>query len=728
MGKIPGMREFAPNRRQFMKISAAAGGMLIGLGSTARARGEAFGDEIADHDIFTAWVQISRDNIVTLTAHHSEMGQGSSTALPMLIAEELDVPFENVRWRMAPNGKVWRNRGFGSGQQNTGGSTSTWGSFMHLREAGAMAREMLVEAAAARWGVPAGEITARQGVLTHNPSGNTLTYGDVAEDAAALAPPEAVALRDPADSWLLGTAPARLDVPEKCDGTAIFGTDVVRPNMAVASVRACPAFTGTLKGVDPAPALAIRGVIDVVTTDNAVIVVADNWWQANKGVQALSPEWDIPQTLNDSDIEDTLKQGISEDTNIAVDRGDAATALESAQTVLDVEYRVPYMAHITMEPMNATVDPTGDVIEVWAPTQNQSATAMTAAEIFGDGRPVRVHTTYLGGGFGRRARPDYVGQAAEAAKQLGRPVKLIWSREEDFTHDFYRPAVAMHTRLGLDDQGKPVAMYGRLANQSLLTTFNPRFLRNGVDMSSTEGFAAGPYTDVIENVKVSSTNSDLPVPIGFWRSVGYTQTGFFMESVVDEAAHAAGRDPLEYRREWLQDSPRDLALLNRVAEMSGYGRTLPDGHAIGLSVVPSYGSHCAIAVEVSVPEAKRLKLHKVWCAIDPGFAIHRDMIAQQMEGGIVYGFTAALFGAMSMEQGGMVEKNFDSHRMMLLSEMPPVETAILEGGLNERGVPGGIGELSTPPSFAALTNAVFAASGERIRSLPMSRQGWDIAI
>ncbi len=730
MGYIP-RTEGALDRRQFMTISAAAGGGLmlsLALPRKARAKLPAFGNEIDDKDVFTAWVTISPDNIVTCRVHHSEMGQGSSTGLPMLIIEELDVPFEQVRWEHAPNGQVWRNRGFTSGMQNTGGSTSHWGSWVHLREAGAMAREMLRMAAATRWEVPLAEVSAKAGQLTHAPSGRTLSYGDVAGDAARLDPPADIALKDPAEWTLIGTSPARLDLPAKVDGSAVFGSDVQVDDMLVATVKACPVFGGRLEALDTAPAKAVKGVVDVVTTEKDVIVIAEGYWPAKKGLDALAPQWSSPHAVSDADVMAALDKGVAQDTNIAVERGTVEAALEQAATVIEADYAVPYMAHACLEPMNTTVDPRGDTVQVWSPTQNQTITAGAVAEVFGDGRPVFVHTTLLGGGFGRRGRDDYVRQAAEAAKAVGRPVKLLWSREEDFAQDYYRPAVKARVRAGLDAEGKPVAMHGRLANQSLIALFNPRFLRDGVDPTSVEGFSSGPYTEALAHVRVSSDNTDLPTPIGFWRAVGYTQTGFFMETLVDEMAHAAGRDPLEFRLAWLEGAPRDKALLERVAEMADYGAERPAKHGLGISVIPSYGSRCAMIMEVSVEGEKRLKMHRLWAAIDPGFALHPDMVRQQVEGGAVWALTAALFGEMKMEGGAMPPVNFDTHRMITLAETPVVETAIINGGMNERGLPGGVGEVGTPPAFAALTNAVFAASGERIRALPMTRAGWDLAV
>ena len=705
------------SRRRFLQSgAAAAGGLVLGFhlpagGRLARAaEGEA---------AINAWLRIAPDDIITVTVAHSEMGQGVYTSLPMLVAEELEVDWTKVRAEFAPADQVYRNRLFGI--QATGGSTSIRSSFDHLRQAGATAREMLRRAAAEAWGVPVEACRAQAGRVVHEASGRAAGYGALAGAAAKLEPPAEVPLKKPGDWGLIGTAVARLDVPAKVDGSAGFGIDVKLPGMLIATVLASPVFGGRLKSVDETPALVVKGVRAVVPLESAVAVVAEGYWPALKGLEALAPVWDEGPhaAMSDATIRAELSAALKQDGAVAHNEGDATAALAGADRRLEAAYEVPYLAYATMEPMNATARVTDTGVEVWAPTQGQGPIQHAVAGLLGIApAQVNVHTTFLGGGFGRRFETDFVVQAVLVSKAVGAPVKLVWSREEDMRQDFYRPAAMARLRAGLNATGEPVAWHVRLAAPSIMSRALPDYVKDGIDPSSVEGAADSPYA--FANQRVEYAMRHFGVPVGFWRSVGNSQNAFFVESFLDELAHAADRDPLAYRLGLLGDHPRHRKVLETAAQAAGWGRAAPEGRFRGIALHESFGSIAAEVAEISVAKGREIKLHRMTCAIDCGRTINPDTVVAQMESGIVYGLTAALFGRITIAAGRVQEGNFDSYPMLDLAQMPEVEVRIVESG----AALGGVGEPGTPPAAPALANALFAATGKRIRSLPLSRHGF----
>jgi len=704
------------SRRRFLKSTAAAGGLILGCRVAFGWRGAmaAEGTETS----MNAWLRIAPDDTVTILVAHSEMGQGVLTSLPMLIAEELEVDWRKVRTEMAPVDPVYTDRALGS--QGTGGSTSVSDSFDGLRLAGAQAREMLRAAAASRWRAPIGECVARNGQIAHTPTGRGLQYGALAEAAAKLEPPGHIALKSPRDWTLLGKSSPRLDTPPKVTGAATFGVDVKVPDMLVGTVAACPYFGGKLKSIDEKPALAVRGVHSVVKLDAAVIVLADGYWPARKAIDLLSPQWDRSALTDMSSerIGANLRALLDGDGAVAHSSGSVRAAMQAAAQKVEAVYEVPYLAHATMEPMNATVRLGSDGADVWAPTQFQSATRDSVAGLFGlEPAQVRVHTTFLGGGFGRRSEVDFVLYAAHAAKASGRPVKLIWSREEDMQHDFYRPTAMARLRAGLDDAARPIAFEAKLALQSILSRVFPGAVSGGVDPVAIDGIASMPYA--VPNRLVEYAMAREGAPVGYWRSVGNSHNAFFVECFVDELAHAAGRDPIEFRRALLADSPRHRAVLDKAASAAGWGKALPQGRFQGVAIHEEAGTIVAQIAEISVEQGKMLRVHKVTCALDCGVAINPSTIEAQMESGIVFGLTAALYGEITLEGGRVVQSNFDSYEMLKLAQMPAVDVHIVESGAEI----GGIGEPGTPPIAPAVTNAIFAATGKRIRQLPLAKSG-----
>jgi isoquinoline 1-oxidoreductase beta subunit len=704
-------------RRRLLGAGAAIGGGLV-LGFHLPLGGRR-AEAAPPKDEPNAWLQIAPDETVTLRVAHSEMGQGVYTALPMLIAEELEVDWRKVRAEMAPADPIYNNRLFGA--QGTGGSTSVRESYEPLRRIGAQAREMLREAAAQRWGVPAAECVAREGRVRHRGSGREVSYGSVAEAAAKLAPPAQVALKAPKHWTLLGKPTPRLDTPAKVDGSALYGIDVKLPGMLVGTVRASPVLGGRLKAVDDKPALAVAGVHSVVRLQDAVLVLANGYWPARKGADALSPEWE-PGPLagtSSAQMSQRFRAALGENGAIAHAAGDSAQALGGAARRIEAVYEVPYLAHATMEPMNATVRGDGKGAEAWVPTQSQTATQAMVAHVFGlEPEQVQVHTTFLGGGFGRRSETDFVRYAALGAKASGKPVKVVWSREEDIQHDFYRPAALVRFRGGLDAAGNPVALEAKLVLQSISARTAPGRVRNGIDHSAVEGLADIPYG--VPNVRVEYVRVREGAPVGYWRSVGHSHNAFFIESFVDELAAAAGKDPVAFRRALLAGKPRHRAVLDTAADAAGWGKPAPEGRFRGVALHESFGSIAAQVAEISIDaEGKALRVHKVTCAIDCGRAINPSTVEAQIESGIVYGLTAALFGEITLEDGRVAQANFDSYPMLKLAQMPSVEVHVIESG----AAIGGLGEPGTPPIAPAVASAVFAATGRRIRALPFAKSG-----
>jgi isoquinoline 1-oxidoreductase beta subunit len=707
------------SRRRFLQGgTAVAGGLVLGFHLPAGGRSARAG---AGETAINAWLRIAPDDTITVVVAHSEMGQGVHTSLPMLLAEELEVDWTKVRAEFAPTAEVYRNRMFGI--QGTGGSTSIRSSFEHLRRAGATAREMLRRAAAEAWGVPVEGCRAQGGRVVHEASGRAAGYGGLAAAAAKLEPPAEVPLKKPGDWSLIGTAVPRLDVPAKVDGSAGFGIDVTLPGMLTATILASPVFGGRLKSVDEAPALAVAGVRAVVPLEAAVAVVAEGYWPALKGLEALAPVWDEGPhaAMSDATIRAELSAALEQEGAVAFGQGDLAAALAGADRRLEAAYEVPYLAHATMEPMNATARVTDTGVEIWAPTQGQGPIQQAVAGLLGLApAQVEVHTTFLGGGFGRRFETDFVVQAVFVSKAAGAPVKLVWSREEDMRQDFYRPAAMAHFSAGLDGAGKPLAWYARLASPSIMSRALPHLVKDGIDPTSVEGVSDTPYG--VANLRVAYAMRHFGVPVGFWRAVGNSQNAFFVESFVDELAHAAGRDPLAFRLDLLGEHPRHRKVLESAAEAAGWGRAAPAGRFRGLALHESFGSIVAEVAEISLAEGREIKLHRMTCAIDCGRTVNPDTVVAQMESGIVYGLTAVLFGQITIDAGRVREGNFDSYPMLQLAHMPAVEVQIVESG----AALGGVGEPGTPPAAPALTNALFAATGKRIRSLPLTRHGFSV--
>jgi isoquinoline 1-oxidoreductase subunit beta len=707
------------SRRAFLAQSAiAGGGLVIGLHLPGAMR-RAFAQEAAPavpKPVPNAFIRIAPDDTVTILLKHSEMGQGVFTSLPMVIAEELECDWRHVRAEHAPADLVYAHTVFHV--QMTGGSTSTWESFDQLRIAGAAAREMLIATAAGRWGVPAGECRAADGFVMHGE--RRARFGELAADAAKLPVPAAPKLKDPKDWKLLGRPMHRLDSAEKVTGKAEFGMDVRRPGMLTALVGRSPFFGGKVRAFRAGKAKAVPGVVDVIQIPSGVAVLGENFWAARLGRDALEVDWDAGSIAGHStatQLEDYRKLARTAGA-VAAAKGDAAAALAKAAKTLEAEYEVPYLAHAMMEPLNCTAEIRPGSCEVWTGTQFQTGDQAAAAKIAGlKPEQVKVHTLFLGGGFGRRANPgsDFVAEAVHLAKASGRPVKVVWTREDDLRGGFYRPMWVSRLRAGLDAAGRPVAWTHTLVGQSILAgTPFASMIQHGIDETSVEGASNSPYLAAIADHRVELHSPDVPIPVLWWRSVGHSHTAFVVESFVDELAHAAGKDPVTFRRELLPADSRQRRLLDMVAGAFGWGRPLPAGHGAGVAVHESFGSAVAQAAEVSVDNG-RIRVHRVVCAVDCGPVINPDGVEAQMQSGIVYGLSAALYGEITLRDGQVEQSNFHNYPVLRLHEMPRVEVHIAKSAARM----GGVGEPGTPPIAPAVANAVFAATGKRLRSLPL---------
>jgi len=701
------------SRRRFLELSGgAAGGLILGFHLPQLSMGGRVAQAGTETPALNAWLRVAPDDSVTILVAASEMGQGVYTAMPMLVAEELEVDWTRVRAEMAPVDPVYNNRIFG--RQGTGGSTSVRQGFDHLREAGARVREMLRQAAANRWDVPLEACVAERGNVLHRESRRSFRYGELASEAARLEPPADVVLKDPASWSIIGKSTRRLDTPEKSGGRKIFGSDVRVPGMLFGMVNACPVFGGRLASVDPAPALRVPGVKAVVPTERAVIVVADTTWNAHKGLEALQPDWDEGPlaSLDSAMIREQMRRALDSEAARAHAEGDAAAVFQGASAQHEAIFEVPFLAHATMEPMNATAHVRKDSADVWVPTQAQTDTQRDAAAMLGLApERVAVHTTFLGCGFGRRIERDFVLHAVAASKAVGAPVQVFWSREEDMRHDFYRPASTVRMRAALDEGGMPTAFHARVACPSIFTRMFPERSKEDVDSSSVAGLDALPYA--IPDQLVEYVEVDSGVPVGFWRSVGNSQNGFFLEAFVEELARRAGADPLEFRLALLRERPRHTAVLRKAAEMGGWTTPKPGRHR-GLAMYEAYGSVVAQVAEVSV-ESNRIRVHDVYCAIDCGFVVNPDTVVAQMEGGILFGLTAALMGEITISKGRVQQRNFTDYRILTLASAPSIHVEIVPS----THAPGGVGEAGVPPIAPAVANAVFAATGKPVRSLPI---------
>jgi isoquinoline 1-oxidoreductase beta subunit len=703
------------DRRSFLVSVAVVGGSLalgFDIPFARRARASASEKEI------TAWVVIEPDDTVIIRVAKSEMGQGSFTALPMLVAEELECDWSRVKAEFAPphenrrRDRIW-------GNMSTGASRSISASQNDLRRAGATAREMLIAAAAMRWNVPANECAATNGTITHRPSGRGISYGRIAADAAAVAPPAQVALKDPKDWKLIGTPQRRLEVADKVTGKPIYAIDVRLPNMLYAAIVQCPVFKGTVKSVDETKLAGLKGIRRVIRHADAVAVVADSWWRAKKAAELLPVTWDFGDNagVSSKTIRDEVDAGLdAADARVGRSDGDVDHALTQAARRIQADYAAPFLAHATMEPQNCTAHVTDDRVEIWAPTQDGETALAIAAHAAGvPAGNVVVHKTMLGCGFGRRGIfQDFVRQAVLIAKELGQPVKLVWTREEDIRHDFYRPVAAARMIGGLDADGALIAWKIRTAGQSIIAAVSPRVMQFGVDRNFLQGLLEDMPYDV-PNYRVDYAMRNTHVPVGVWRSVNHSQNAFFKEGFVDELAHAAGTDPYLFRRKLLAKKPKQLAVLDAAAAKAGWGSPPSPGVFRGIAIHDSQNSICAQVVEASVASDGKVRVHRVVSAIDAGHVVNPLTVELQTESAVVYGLTAALYGEITIAHGQVEQSNFNDYPMLRLAEMPRVETVIVASG----GFWGGIGETPVPPLAPALCNAIFSATGKRIRSLPL---------
>jgi len=703
------------DRRDFLKISAlAGGGLVLAFSLPGCGRKKPIGP--AAGGMPNAWLKIGGDNRITVLADRSEMGQGVYTALPMLLAEELEVPLAAIAVEPAPPGAAYINAMIGV--QVTGGSTSVRDAWERLRQAGATARVMLIQAAAAEWGVDAGECRVEGGRVL-NDDGDALTYGEVAEAASKLPVPQDVPLKTPDKFTLIGTRAKRTDTPGKVDGSAQFGLDVRLPGMLYASLVQCPELGGTVKSVDAAAAEAMPGVRRVLTTGNGVAVVADHYWQARQARDALKIEWGPGPNarLDTRQIAATLAKAASPGSGIAVrSDGDAASAINGAARVLRATYKLPLLAHATLEPMNCTADVRAGGCDLYTGTQWQDAAQATAARAAGlDPNQVRVHTTLLGGGFGRRLEMDFIPAAVEASKAVGKPVQVIWTREDDMTHDTYRPPAHDMVAGALDKDGRLVAWQLHLASPSVTARMFPGAVADPKVADPFAVEAAQNYPYDVPNVSVDYLRQEIGIDVGYWRSVSHALNCFVAESFMDELAHAAKKDPFEFRRDLLRNQPRYMRVLEEAARMAGWGKP-PAGRHQGIALMEGYGTYLAQVAEVSITGGA-LKVHRVVCAVDCGQMVNPAIVESQIESGIVFGLTAALWGEITLDRGRVRETNFDRYRLMRLNEVPVIEVRLFES----QEAPGGIGEPSTSVVAPAVCNAIFAATGKRLRELPIGK-------
>jgi isoquinoline 1-oxidoreductase beta subunit len=686
-------------RRDFIALGVAAGGGLA-IGTWLPGQRRPAGAAPLEPGAF---VRVDPDGKVTIWMARAEMGQGVRTALPMIVADELDADWERVTILQADAHPDRYGR-----QMTVGSSSVRSGAWTRLRQAGAAAREMLVAAAAARWGVPADQCRTERGAVLHPASNRRLEYGTLAEAAAGLPVPREPRLKTPDQFRLIGTRVPQVDSADKAMGKVTFGTDVRRPGMKFATVIHSPVFGGKLVSVDSSPAKAITGVRQVVEIPTGVAVVANNTWAALEGARVLQPKWETAGfTLSSNQLSAQFAELLNRPGAVAVDQGDAAAALASAARRVEATYEVPLLSHATMEPMNCTAEVRADRCEIWAPTQNPQGTQSAAARLTGlPVEKVTVHVTNLGCGWGRRSRTDFVEDAVETSKKVGGPVQVLWTRQEDLRHDFYRPAAACRFEAALNGDGKVTAVTARIAS----TPIGGR--AEGVDRNGVDGIANSPYR--FATLWVESHPVGLPVTIGHWRSVGVSQNTFFLESFIDELAHAAGRDPVELRRELLRENPRALAVLNLAAEKSNWGSPLPQSRARGIAIVEDKESVVAEVAEVSVA-GDRLRVHRVIAACDCGQIIHPGIVEQQITGAIVGGLSAMFHERITLENGAVKQANFNDYPLLRIDEAPAVEVHIMPS----TGAPGSVGEPGLPPAAPAVANALFALTGRRVRTLPV---------
>jgi isoquinoline 1-oxidoreductase beta subunit len=704
------------SRRRFVQAGAAAGG---GLMLSLHLPFANSGAEAAGEDGFTpnAFIRIDGDGRIVLTMPYVEMGQGTYTSIPMLIAEELEVDLNQVRLEHAPpNAKLYGNPLLG-GEQATGNSNAIRAAWQPLRQAGAIARAMLVSAAAKRWNVDPASCRAQSGEVQHAPTGRRIKFGELTADAARMPVPESVALKRPEEFKLIGTPAKRLDTPAKVNGTAVYGIDVRPSGVKIATLAQSPVFGGRVKRVDDAAAKAVKGVRQIVRLDDAVAVVADHMGAAKKGLAALVIEWDDgPHAkLGTQDIADALEKATLNAGAVAQNIGDVANAMASAVTRVEATYQVPFLAHATMEPMNCTVHVRNDGCEVWVGSQVMARAQAAAAEVAGlPLDKVVVHNHLIGGGFGRRLETDGVARAVEIAKQVDGPVKVVWTREEDIQHDMYRPAWFDRLSAGLNAKGMPVAWDHRFAGSSVIARWAPPLFNNGLDRDTTDG--AIDLTYALPSMHVEYVRVEPPgIPTAFWRSVGPSHNVFVTESFIDELAAAAKQDAVAYRLALLDKTPRAKAVLALAAEKAGWGQPMSERVGRGVSLQHVFATYMAQVAEVEVGKNGAVRVRRVVCAVDCGAVVNPDTVRAQIQSAIVFGVTAALYGEITLKDGRVEQTNFDTYQILRMNEAPVVEVHIVQSS----EAPGGMGEAGTSAIVPAVTNAIFAATGKRLRKLPI---------
>jgi isoquinoline 1-oxidoreductase beta subunit len=717
------------SRRTFVRVSTTVAGGLavgafVGCAETTPPTGprtvsrldpweQTGGNEVG------AWLVIEPDDSIVIRVAQSEMGEGVFTSMPMLIAEELQCDWSKVRAEYASANRNLREERI-YGRMATGGSGAVRRSRQYLQQAGASARERLVQAAAEKFGVPVEECRAQNGRVRHDGTGMSAGFGELAGAAAGVTLDREPAVKTPAEFTFLGTPTPRLDVPAKVTGSATFGIDVRVPGMLYASISQCPVFGGKLKSHDFDAIRGRAGVVKAVAFDDAVAVVADTFWHAKTALDAMPIEWDLGENASASSAElmAEFKADLEKPGAVAAEAGDTDAALAEAAKVVEAVYEVPYLAHATMEPLNCTAHVQANRVDVWLGTQGPERVLAAAAEITGlDPENVYVHNCFLGGGFGRRSSPDEARQAVTISKELGKPVQLIWTREQDIQHDRYRPMAALRFKAGLDDEGNATAFFNTSATHSIIASFRPQAAASGLDRTSLELLENLAYG--IPNHRIEHHLKLTHVPVWFWRSVGASQNGFALESFVDEMAHAAGRDPLQFRRELLLEHADYGHVLDVLERESDWGTPLPEGTARGVAITESFGTVVGQVAEVSVTKSGEAKVNRVVCAVDCGNVVNPLTLEEQVESSIVYGLTAAFYGKLTIEQGRVLEGNFDTYPMLRMAEMPKVETHLALTGGDKWG---GMGEPAVPPIAPAVCNAIFAITGKRVRSLPLAGQ------
>jgi isoquinoline 1-oxidoreductase beta subunit len=707
------------SRREFLQVTVAVGGGLVASLTLPRALRAAMPAPVTDLAP-NPFVRISPDNWVTIVVGHSEMGQGTSTALPMIVAEELDADWSRVRWEQSPTAPAYASPVFHI--MVTGGSMTTPGEYEPQRKAGAAVRLMLVAAAARKWGVAPATCRTESGRVLHAASGRSATYGELASDAAAVPVPaaESITLKSPKDFRIIGTPRTRLDARTKVDGTAQFGLDVQVPGMLTALIARPPVINGKVKSFDPSAASAVPGVKGVYEVPEGIAIVAKDYWAAKRGRDALVASWDpdLGERITSGDQRTAYRKLMDVPGTVARQDGDVSGAAKAARKTVTATYEFPYLAHACMEPLNCVADVRADSCEIWVGTQSQTLDTVNAARAAGlKPEQVKLHTMFLGGGFGRRSNPqsDFTTAAVHVAKAAGAPVKLIWTREDDMKAAWYRPTAVCRVTATLDAAGNPTSFAYRIAVQSIAapTPFAPFMIQGGVDALSVEGAREVPYA--IPNVLVDLHTTHYNVPVLWLRGVGHNINAYAVETFIDELAGLAGKDPYQYRRTLLTGKPRHLAVLDAAARAAGWGKPLPAGVHRGIAVHSSYGSFTANVVELSVSKSREVTLKRVVCAFDCGRVINPDLVKAQMESSVVFGLSSTLLGEITLAKGVVQQGNYDDYPILRMYQTPPIEVVLVPSD----EAPSGAGEPGVPTIGPAVANAIAAATGERVRTLPV---------